>query len=181
MRAQRCITRVLCLFAQEMVEYMTSVFGLMLATRPEFLAKSGLSVEEIAQATAEQCFDQADANGDGDITYDEFQEWYLQGGGSKFLDSVNEKATGEKKGATSKPRESVFIPVCCVSVCEVCDKAVVSDRSISQGACCRACACATSASCCAASPRLWLLTRAHAASASPRNPYQRRQRACRDG
>ena len=63
-----------------MTTYFTSLFTMMLSSQPEVLAASGLTPADIATATAEQCFEEADTNGDGDITFDEFQEWFHSGG-----------------------------------------------------------------------------------------------------
>lgn len=63
-----------------MTTYFTSLFTMMLSSQPEVLAASGLTPADIAAATAEQCFEEADTNGDGDITFEEFQEWFHSGG-----------------------------------------------------------------------------------------------------
>jgi hypothetical protein len=58
----------------EFTEYLTSVFE-ALSTTPEFKA-SGVTPSQMAEATAAQCFAEADANGDGSLTFDEFKQWF---------------------------------------------------------------------------------------------------------
>jgi len=59
----------------EFTAYLTSVFA-ALAHTPAFQAH-GASPAEMAAATASQCFDEADANHDGALSFDEFRNWYL--------------------------------------------------------------------------------------------------------
>ncbi len=67
---------------------MTSVFTLLLSSQPELAARIGMSPEVIADATAEECFAEADINGDGSVTFDEFQEWFLHRGGSQVWQAL---------------------------------------------------------------------------------------------
>jgi Ca2+-binding EF-hand superfamily protein len=60
----------------EFVVYLTSVFE-ALADTPEFQAHNA-TPKEVADFIAEDCFNEADANGDGELSYDEFKQWYLK-------------------------------------------------------------------------------------------------------
>ncbi len=66
----------------EMTDYFTHVFQTM--AEAEGTAPS-VPIDQLARATAEDCFAVADANGDGSITFDEFRVWYsgLDGGGAQ--------------------------------------------------------------------------------------------------
>jgi Ca2+-binding EF-hand superfamily protein len=61
----------------EFTNYLTSVFE-ALADTPAFQAH-GATPEEMAAATAEQCFDEADEDGNGSLTFDEFKAWFQAG------------------------------------------------------------------------------------------------------
>ena len=58
----------------EFTEYLTSVFAALSHT-PAFQAH-GASPAQMAEATAQQCFEEADADGNGTLTFDEFQAWF---------------------------------------------------------------------------------------------------------
>jgi len=45
-----------------------------LSHTPAFQAEDSTPAE-MAQATAEQCFEEADDDGDGNLTFDEFRAW----------------------------------------------------------------------------------------------------------
>ena len=62
---------------REFTNYLTSVFE-ALADTPAFQAH-GATPEEMAAATAEQCFDEADEDGNGSLTFDEFKAWFQAG------------------------------------------------------------------------------------------------------
>ena len=66
----------------EMTTYLSSVFKVLYATEPGTEEKMGVSSEELAAVTAEQAFEEADADGDGRISLEEFKAWYAQPGGS---------------------------------------------------------------------------------------------------
>jgi Ca2+-binding EF-hand superfamily protein len=61
----------------EFTNYLTSVFQ-ALAHTPAF-QEHGASPKEMAEATAEQCFDEADEDGNGSLTFDEFKAWFQAG------------------------------------------------------------------------------------------------------
>ena len=73
----------------EMTDYFTHVFQTMAEAEG---AAPSVPIDQLARATAEDCFAVADANGDGSITFDEFRVWYsgLDGGGA--LSAVGGKA-----------------------------------------------------------------------------------------
>ncbi|KAG7380719.1 hypothetical protein PHYPSEUDO_006901 [Phytophthora pseudosyringae] len=59
---------------EEMINYMTSIFKVMYETTDSTKTKMGVSPEELARATAEQCFKEADLNGDNKLSFDEFKK-----------------------------------------------------------------------------------------------------------
>ncbi|CAI5730361.1 unnamed protein product [Hyaloperonospora brassicae] len=59
---------------QEMVNYMTSIFKVMYETTDSAKTKMGVSPEELARATAEQCFGQAEISGDKKLSFEEFKK-----------------------------------------------------------------------------------------------------------
>ena len=67
----------------EMTRYLTSVFKVLYETQPGTREQMGVEPEELAAVTAEQAFEEADANGDGQLSFDEFKAWYAdnQAGG----------------------------------------------------------------------------------------------------
>lgn len=65
---------------EEMTRYLTSVFKVLYETSPDTRAKLGVSAEELAVVTAEQCFVEADLNRDGKLSFDEFVKWYSKSG-----------------------------------------------------------------------------------------------------
>jgi Ca2+-binding EF-hand superfamily protein len=59
---------------EEMINYMTSIFKVMYETTDSTKTKMGVSPEELARTTAEQCFKEADLNGDNKLSFDEFKK-----------------------------------------------------------------------------------------------------------
>ncbi|KAF1316742.1 Recoverin family protein, partial [Globisporangium splendens] len=64
----------------EMTRYLTSVFRVLFQVSPD-TKNLGVSPEELGQVTAQQAFAEADADHDGRLTLEEFQQWYQQPGG----------------------------------------------------------------------------------------------------
>ncbi|CAI5740369.1 unnamed protein product [Peronospora farinosa] len=64
---------------EEMVSYMTSIFRVMYETTDSTKTKMGVSPEELARATAGQCFKEADLNGDNKLSFEEFKKWCTSG------------------------------------------------------------------------------------------------------
>ncbi|EGZ25194.1 hypothetical protein PHYSODRAFT_479256 [Phytophthora sojae] len=64
---------------EEMISYMTSIFKVMYETTDSTKTKMGVSPEELARATAEQCFKEADLNGDNKLSFEEFKKWCTSG------------------------------------------------------------------------------------------------------
>jgi Ca2+-binding EF-hand superfamily protein len=79
----------------EMVTYLKSVFKLIYATKPELHGSVGVGPDELGVVTADQCFAEADLNGDGALSFAEFQRWYEQGGGGAALSSMQEVVSEE--------------------------------------------------------------------------------------
>lgn len=62
---------------EEMTQYMTCVFKVMFELEEGAKARQGnFTPEELASATAQQIFHDADLNGDGRLSFQEFQRWY---------------------------------------------------------------------------------------------------------
>ncbi|KAE8882473.1 hypothetical protein PF003_g33432 [Phytophthora fragariae] len=64
---------------EEMISYTTSIFKVMYETTDSTKTKMGVSPEELARATAEQCFKEADLNGDNKLSFEEFKKWCTSG------------------------------------------------------------------------------------------------------
>ena len=63
----------------EMTRYLTSVFRVLHETNPTRLKSMDISSpEELGAVTAEKAFIQADLNMDGQLSFDEFSDWYKQ-------------------------------------------------------------------------------------------------------
>jgi Ca2+-binding EF-hand superfamily protein len=63
----------------EMTTYMTAVFRMMYATSAGMADKmDGVGPEELAAVTAQQCFEEADLNADGKLSFAEFKQWCVQ-------------------------------------------------------------------------------------------------------
>jgi Ca2+-binding EF-hand superfamily protein len=65
----------------EMVKYLSSVFTILYESSPETKASSGVSAVELAIVTTRQCFEDADVNHDGRLSFEEFKRWYSQSQG----------------------------------------------------------------------------------------------------
>ena len=62
---------------EEMTRYLTSVFRVLYELQPGTRESMGdASPEDLAYVTAQQAFEDADANHDGVLSWDEFQAWY---------------------------------------------------------------------------------------------------------
>jgi len=60
----------------EMLRYMTSFFEVCFALDTTMKKRFGnITAEQVGIATAKHCFERADINGDGRISYDEFTQW----------------------------------------------------------------------------------------------------------
>ena len=63
---------------EEMATYLHSVFRMLYEVSPETRANMGVQPDELAMATALQCFEDADLNGDEMLSFDEFKRWYTR-------------------------------------------------------------------------------------------------------
>lgn len=61
----------------EMIQYLTSVFKVLYKTMPDQVENVEVEPEVLARATAKQCFAEADADEDGQLSFREFQQWYM--------------------------------------------------------------------------------------------------------
>ncbi|KAL8002917.1 putative calcium binding protein [Plasmopara halstedii] len=64
-----------CITKEEMINYMTSIFKVMNETTGSSDFRMGVSPEELARITANRCFDEADLNGDDQLSFEEFKKW----------------------------------------------------------------------------------------------------------
>lgn len=60
----------------EMSRYLQSVFRILYEVSPSTATAVPVTAEELAIATARQCFKDADKNQDGKLSFEEFQSWY---------------------------------------------------------------------------------------------------------
>ena len=56
--------------------YFEAVFSVIYANHPGMQHSMGIDATELAEATALQCFQEADSNNDGKLSFPEFQAWY---------------------------------------------------------------------------------------------------------
>ena len=69
---------------EEMEQYLNSVFKVLYAAQPGTQeSMGGISAAELAGLTAEHAFAAADLDGDGRLSFDEFQRWYNSDGGQQ--------------------------------------------------------------------------------------------------
>ncbi|KDO16645.1 hypothetical protein SPRG_17861, partial [Saprolegnia parasitica CBS 223.65] len=62
---------------EEMIDYFTCVFAVVFALDPmRQAAMGGIPSVDLAQITAKQAFADADKDGNGEISFDEFKEWF---------------------------------------------------------------------------------------------------------
>ena len=94
---------------EEMTAYLSSVFKLVYATKPELYESLRCGPEELGIVTAQQAFADADANQDGSISFDEFQQWY-QAGGFDALAGVG-KVQGGNKTKASEPAALTLVAI----------------------------------------------------------------------
>jgi Ca2+-binding EF-hand superfamily protein len=73
---------------EEMEAYLTSVFKVIFETSPDMRDSVGVTPEEMAVAMTIQSFEDADVDGDGRLSVDEFYAWFQAGG----LDSIGSPA-----------------------------------------------------------------------------------------
>lgn len=66
----------------ELVRYFTSTFRMLAISQPDVFSEGeNVSMDELARATAEKAFDEADVSTSGDLSFAEFREWYLHSAG----------------------------------------------------------------------------------------------------
>jgi len=61
---------------QDMVNYLASIYWVMYFTDPNLEQKIGCSFQELAETTALHCFQEADADRDFRLSFEEFRNWY---------------------------------------------------------------------------------------------------------
>ena len=77
----------------EMTHYLTAVFKVVYQAEPGTEEQMGCSSEELAEATAEHAFEEADLNQDGNLTLEEFQLWYKSDPGQVISAASTSMAT----------------------------------------------------------------------------------------
>ena len=88
---------------EEMTTYLTSVYRVIFETTPEVAQAMGVTPERLAEVTAADAFDTADADDDGEITLAEFRAWYAatSSDGLKQLIESRDAAAGGVEDAPS--------------------------------------------------------------------------------
>lgn len=88
---------------EEMKAYLTSVFKVIFETSPDMQDSVGVTPEEMALAMTIQSFGDADVDGDGRLSVDEFYTWFQAGG----LDSIGSPAASHapKAATAASPEE----------------------------------------------------------------------------
>lgn len=80
----------------ELETYLASVFRVLFAMQPEMQSVVQATPDELAAATAKQCFIDADLNHDGKLSFEEFSRWYKA-----------DQAGGDNARATAAARANV--------------------------------------------------------------------------
>ena len=72
----------------EFERYLVSVFTVLRESNPTVFEQEQTTPAELASATAHQCFEEADLNNDGSLSFVEFKNWYSKPGGSGYREGV---------------------------------------------------------------------------------------------
>lgn len=72
----------------EFERYLVSVFTVLRESNPTVFEQEQTTPAELASATAHQCFEEADLNHDGSLSFMEFKNWYSKPGGSGYREGV---------------------------------------------------------------------------------------------
>ena len=70
-----CVDRYISL--DEMTRYLMSVFKMLYEISPDMAQETGVSAQELGAVTAQQAFTDADTNGDGHLTLEEFTQVWI--------------------------------------------------------------------------------------------------------
>jgi len=114
---------------EEMTAYLSSVFKLVYATKPELYETLRCGPDELGAVTAKQAFADADANQDGSISFDEFQQWY-QAGGFDALSGAGQGQGGggnKKADAASQPPAAAALTLVAIKLVTGLDQCEVDD------------------------------------------------------
>jgi len=71
----------------EMTRYLTSVFKVMYKVDSSLEESMGKSADDLAEETAIDCFESADLDHDGKLTFKEFKQWYSSEDSQDFRDA----------------------------------------------------------------------------------------------
>lgn len=88
---------------EEMRRYLLSVFLVMRQQDPAVFREFGVSPDELAAATARQCFLEVDRDRDGMLTFQDFKAWYGAPSNRQFQHSVAKYSTPSLKTEPSAP------------------------------------------------------------------------------
>ena len=89
----------------QMTNYLSSVFKVLYQTSPDTRESIDVGPEELAAITAQQCFEDADLNHDGRLSYDEFQRWYSLPSGGGVAAAAASVAAAHQLPATYSAEE----------------------------------------------------------------------------
>nr|CCA18345.1 conserved hypothetical protein [Albugo laibachii Nc14] len=89
----------------EMTRYLTGVFRVLFETSPETRESLGISPQELALVTAEQCFAEADLDHDGKLTFEEFVQWYTHSSPALIREqsAIQARSSAGYPGVESEP------------------------------------------------------------------------------
>ena len=73
---------------EDMGAYLSAVFTVLFALQPSAADAVGVSPEQLAEATAEQAFEEAGLAADGQLSFEQFTAWYQTSQGGGALGSV---------------------------------------------------------------------------------------------
>ncbi|GLE05935.1 hypothetical protein PINS_up015146 [Pythium insidiosum] len=76
----------------EMTKYLTAVFIVIAETSPELFQKKNVDPLELGAVTARQCFQEAQLNDEGKLSFSAFQQWYSKPGPTQFVTHATSSA-----------------------------------------------------------------------------------------
>jgi len=83
---------------EEMITYLSAMFSIIFFVSPETKDNVDVDARELAEATAQQAFADADLNDDGKLSLEEFNHWYMAVNSDSFV-------TASSAGDDSGPAE----------------------------------------------------------------------------
>jgi len=92
--------------SNEMATLLGSVFKVIYKAEPHKAAQIGANADELAKLTTEQCFDEADLNSDGKLSFEEFYKWFCAPG--RVSAASNVVAHAASAGVISAPSQDRY-------------------------------------------------------------------------